>query len=152
MVEANTSVKKSKFEYDLFIVLLIGGLGGQTQFYKEQLMRNGMLEKAVLIENEQPTRESINQAIADVQSLIMKVWQSKSKSTFVHAYITGDACLGQRDMIEIKLDEAESGTFSIEKTLRNLCTIPHYLVWALFDCDRKERLENGENEQVGVNQ
>ena len=30
MVEANTSVEGQKFEYDLFIILLIGGLGGET--------------------------------------------------------------------------------------------------------------------------
>ena len=49
-------------------------------------------------------------------------------------------------MVEIKLEDAENGTFAIEKSLRNLCNTPRYLVWALFDCDRNERLENNEND------
>ena len=56
-------------------------------------------------------------------------------------------------MVEVILEEeAENGTFSIERTLRDLCTIPHYLVWALFDCDRKERREESvENDVTEVN-
>ena len=30
-------------------------------------------------------------------------------------------------------------TYPIESKLRTLCSIPHYLVWGIFDCDRKER-------------
>ena len=78
--------------------------------------------------------------------MILNEWQNNSKSTFVHAYITGNACLNQSNMVELKLEDAENGTFSIESTLRNLCTTPHYLVWALFDCDRKERQDTEVNQ------
>ena len=74
MVEANTSAENKKFEYDLFIILLLGGLGGQTKFYKEHLTRTGILERAVLVENELPTRESINAALVEVQNKILTEW------------------------------------------------------------------------------
>ena len=30
-------------------------------------------------------------------------------------------------------------TYPIENKIRTLCSIPNYLVWCLFDCNRKER-------------
>ena len=42
-------------------------------------------------------------------------------------------------MVQIKLEG--NRTFPVENALRTLSRNPCYLVWALFDCDRKERDE-----------
>ena len=33
----------------------------------------------------------------------------------------------------------DNRTYPIENKLRTFCSIPHYLVWGLFDCDRKQK-------------
>ena len=57
MVEANPTNKSppGHYDYGLFIVLLLGGIGGNTSLYKEHLERTGMLSKAVILENDAPT-------------------------------------------------------------------------------------------------
>ena len=43
-------------------------------------------------------------------------------------------------MIQLKLEG--NRVYPVENTLRTLSKLPCYLVWALFDCDRKERDED----------
>ena len=43
----------------------------QQQDYKEHLKRNGILDKAVLVENDELTVDSVNRAIAEVDRQIL---------------------------------------------------------------------------------
>ena len=47
---------------------------------------------------------------------------------------------GRQDFVDLKLEENK--TYPIENKMRTLCSVPNYLVWCLFDCNRKEREEN----------
>ena len=73
MVEANPGFQNPEghYNYDLFIILLLKGLNGETDSYKQHLERNGILSKALLVENDSLTRYSVNMAIAEVERLIM---------------------------------------------------------------------------------
>ena len=44
---------------------------------------------------------------------------------------------GRQDFVDLKLEG--NRTYPIENKLRTLCSIAHYLVWGLFDCNRNER-------------
>ena len=78
------------YEYDLFIVLLIGGIGGDTKHYKEHLFRTGILNnKVVLIENDAKTKASVIDVFGKVERRILNEWYENQKKTVVHAYITG---------------------------------------------------------------
>ena len=77
MVETNSSFPSppGHYQYGLFIVLLIGGIGGNTSHYKEHLKRTGILSsKAVLVENDAPTKASVIAAIANVERRILCEW------------------------------------------------------------------------------
>ena len=56
------------YEYGKFVVLLLKGLNGDTKEYKEQLSRNGILQKATLVvENNELTVQSVNSAIIEAE-------------------------------------------------------------------------------------
>ena len=67
---------------------------------------------------------------------------NNKRNTVVTAYITGDVRLSTRktkDMVQIKLEDER--VFPVENAMRTFSRSPCYLIWALFDCDRKERDE-----------
>ena len=82
------------YDYDLFIVLLIAGIGGDTKHYKQHLTRTGILNnKVVLIENDAPTKASVIDVIGKVERTILNEWYENQKKTVVHAYVTGNVQL-----------------------------------------------------------
>ena len=82
------------YDYDLFIVLLIWGIDGDTNNYKEHLTRTGILNnKVVLIENDAPTKASVIDVIGKVERRILNEWYENQRKTVVHAYVTGNVLL-----------------------------------------------------------
>ena len=73
MVEANPGfqILEGHYNYDLFIILLLKGLNGETASYKQHLERTGILSKAIIVENDSLTCHSVKMAIAEVERLIL---------------------------------------------------------------------------------
>ena len=96
MVEANSRYPcpPGHYDYGLFIILLIGGIGGNISHYKEHLKRTGILgNKVVIVENDAPTKASVIAAIGNVERRILCEWQDNKRKTFVHAYVMGQVIL-----------------------------------------------------------
>ena len=72
------SSPKDHYVYHQFVVLLLKGVHGDTGSYKEFLEKTGILEKAVLVENEKPTLKQVSDAITKVENLITSQWNSLS--------------------------------------------------------------------------
>ena len=65
-------IPQGHYDYGLFIILLLVGVGGDATDYKKHLARTGILEKALLIETEGPTRGAFSSAIAKVKKHITR--------------------------------------------------------------------------------
>ena len=143
MVQANPSFLSppGHYDYGLFIILLIGSIGGNTSHYKEHLKRTGILSnKAVLVENDVPTNESVIEAIGKVERRILAEWEDNKRKTLIHVYVRGQVKLtktkSRQDFVNLILEDNK--TYPFENKIRTLCSVPNYLVWCLFDCNRKE--------------
>ena len=59
----------------------------------------------------------------------------------MHVYVNGQVKLssmrGRQDFVDLIVDGNK--TYPFENKIRTLCSVPNYLVWCIFDCNRKER-------------